>query len=173
MYSEELRWSGKAVAILFGSILGFDLLVLAPALFDRDTASGVRMVATILGITTAILVLVLLVFGKLRSAVEIDSVVTGFGPFKDRIPFSDIRSVAAVTYRFMDFGGWGLRLGRRGKMYNVPGDDYRAVEITKSDGKRVLFSSRDPEAFARAIEARLPARVGLDRNRRAPQTASP
>lgn len=67
------------------------------------------------------------------------------------IPRRDIARVAAVVYRpIREFGGWGIRFGRKGaRCYSISGD--RAVELTLTDGRRVLLGSLDPEPLAAAI----------------------
>jgi hypothetical protein len=70
-----------------------------------------------------------------------------------RVPLGQIRRVAALTYRpLADYGGWGIRRGRRGMAYNVSGS--RGVLLDLSDGKSVLIGSQRAEELARAIEER-------------------
>jgi hypothetical protein len=72
-----------------------------------------------------------------------------------RIGWDEVDTVEAKEYRpLLEFGGWGIRYGGRGrKAYNVGGN--RGVEFRLKNGKRVLFGSQRPEELARAIaEAR-------------------
>ncbi|MDN7023414.1 hypothetical protein FGU65_00610 [Methanoculleus sp. FWC-SCC1] len=72
-----------------------------------------------------------------------------------RIECDEVATIEAKEYRpLLEFGGWGIRYGGRGrKAYNVSGT--RGVEILLKSGKRVLFGSQRPEELARAIgEAR-------------------
>lgn len=68
-----------------------------------------------------------------------------------RIPWSSISSAEAITYRpLRDFGGWGIRYGRGGRRaYNVSGN--RGVELTLTDGKRIVIGSRRPDELQAAI----------------------
>jgi hypothetical protein len=76
--------------------------------------------------------------------------------FAKRIPFNEIRSVEAVTYRpLRDYGGWGIRLGREGWAYNVSGN--RGVRFHYKDGKKFLIGSQRPEELEQAIQARMSA----------------
>ena len=56
-------------------------------------------------------------------------------------PFHSIQKVEAVTYSpIMEYGGWGLRYGRKGKAYNVSGN--KAVFLTLCNEKNVLIGSQ-------------------------------
>ena len=67
-----------------------------------------------------------------------------------RIPLADIRSAREVTYdAAMDFGGYGIRSGRRGTAYIARGN--RAVELTLSNGGRLVIGSQHAAELARKI----------------------
>jgi hypothetical protein len=68
-----------------------------------------------------------------------------------RIPYEDIRTAEARTYRpIMEYGGWGIRYSRKnGKAYNVSGN--RGVQLELVNGKRVLFGSQNADELANAI----------------------
>jgi hypothetical protein len=70
------------------------------------------------------------------------------------IPWSDIRSVEALTYRpIKDFGGWGVRWATaRGIVYNARGK--RGVRMVLASGERVLVGSQRADELARAIGER-------------------
>jgi hypothetical protein len=75
-----------------------------------------------------------------------------FRPFVHReIRFQDIRRCAARTYRpIREYGGWGIRAGRRGTAYNVSGN--RGVQLELANGKPVLIGSQRAEELAQAIQ---------------------
>ena len=67
---------------------------------------------------------------------------------------ADIESAEVRTYRpIREYGGWGLRVGPSGMAWNAYGD--QGVQLVLRGGRRVLIGSQDPEALARAIQARL------------------
>lgn len=79
-----------------------------------------------------------------------------------RFLWEDIDRVEAVTYRpLRDFGGWGVRYGRRGMAYNVKGN--RGVELRLKKGPSVLIGSQRAEELAEAMARRL---AGLAETRR-------
>lgn len=79
----------------------------------------------------------------------------GFGTmFREQVPLPEIVSCEPYRYRpLADWGGWGYRLSSAGVMFNVFGDGGRAVRIKRRNGSALHFSSSDPEAVCRAIDA--------------------
>ena len=160
MYEEQLGWPSafwwaliavtaipavSCVAVLLAAPEGAILAIL-PLL---------GVVALVMGIAVA--------FRRLRIVVDEAALTVGFGPFRERLPLARIVACEATTYRWLEYGGWGirshLRQPRRGAtLYNVLGDGGRAVQVTLDDGRRVLFSSRDPAAVCQALRARRPDR---------------
>ena len=66
------------------------------------------------------------------------------------IPRSLILSAEATTYRpLRDFGGWGIRRGRRGKAYTISGKE--GVWITRTDGTALLLGSQNAAGLAEAL----------------------
>ena len=81
------------------------------------------------------------------------------------IPVSDIRSVQICTYDpIREYGGYGIRSGRRGKAYIARGR--QGVKLVLTTGATVLVGSQQPEELANAIaqltrSARSPVRAVL------------
>jgi vacuolar-type H+-ATPase subunit I/STV1 len=68
-----------------------------------------------------------------------------------KILYETISGYQVLTYRpIRDYGGWGLKHGPKGKVYNVKGN--RGVELTFTDGKTLMLGSQRPEEFALALE---------------------
>lgn len=96
----------------------------------------------------------LFLYVKLTVTVTDDAVDIRFRPLARRtIPISDIAQAEACTYSpLREYGGWGIRAGRGGKRaYNVSGD--RGVELTLTDGRKVMIGSQRPDELAQAIAA--------------------
>lgn len=72
-----------------------------------------------------------------------------------------VTKVEACTYRpLRDYGGWGVRRGRKGVAYNVSGD--RGVRLHFAEDE-ILIGSQHAEELAEAIEAaRKRARASAD-----------
>lgn len=71
-----------------------------------------------------------------------------------KISFEEINHYKVQTYNpIRDYGGWGIRCGRKGKAYNVSGN--RGVQLEFSNGEQLLIGSQRPEELARAIEMQM------------------
>jgi hypothetical protein len=123
--------------------------------------------AAIFPVFAALLALLWVGMSVLRVTVSNTDVNVQYGLFGPKIPLAAIRSAAAVSYNWAEFGGWGIRRSLGGTWaYTLPGDGGRAVKIVWTDGKGVerstLIGCGDPDALAAAIEracARTGARV--------------
>ena len=70
---------------------------------------------------------------------------------KRHIDFSEIGTCEATTYRpLRDYGGWGYRIGKRGKAYNMKGDE--GVELAMRTGESLMIGSGQATQLAQAIE---------------------
>ncbi len=142
------RWMKAVVAL---SVAGA-LLSLVAALFT-DVAPTDRVGAAVGGV---VLAAVALLFYFLRLTVRVDDALRiAFRPFLKRvIPFEEIESAEAVTYRpLREYGGWGIRCGKKGRAYTVSGKE--GVQLTLNGGKGLLLGSRRSEELARALQKRL------------------
>lgn len=101
----------------------------------------------------ALLLLVFFWFSHLEIEVRTDGLFFRYLPFHlsfRKIPLEGVTKVEAVTYSpLRDYGGWGLRLGRGGRVYNPMGN--RGVRIDYTDGSHILLGSNTPERLAEAI----------------------
>jgi hypothetical protein len=70
-----------------------------------------------------------------------------------RIPLDQVRAARAMEYdAIRDFGGYGIRSGRRGRAYIAHGNG--AVELELVDGGRLFIGSQQPARLARQIRRR-------------------
>jgi len=92
-------------------------------------------------------------FMNLTIEVHQDSIYYRFFPFHlrfRRVALEDIIECEVREYSAIrDYGGWGIRYGRKGKAYNVSGN--RGVWVRLSSGG-VMFGSQRPEGLATAVE---------------------
>jgi hypothetical protein len=147
MVVSEISWSkGSKWVLAIG--LGLEL-VLVGALVGKSEGAAIGLPLTVFFFAFAALVLGLV--QTVRVAVEGMDLIVGFKLFRRRIPLHTIDRVSPVRYRWLQWGGWGIRYRWGAVLYNVPGDQGRAVELTLRNGKKVLFSARDPEAVCTAI----------------------
>lgn len=120
-----------------------------PAISERERMTGMVVVLVVGFITGVIGVM----FSRLRIRVDAQGVRFGFGPFRSAVQAGDIAGATAGPYRWLRFGGWGIRWAwnLRDRAYSVPFVK-RGVEIRLHDGHTYFLSSRRPEALALAID---------------------
>jgi hypothetical protein len=95
---------------------------------------------------------------KLTTEVSLNGIFIRFFPmFRQTIPLSQIGSHYVRVYRpLLEYGGWGVRYGWKGKAYNVQGN--RGVQLELAQGNRLLIGTQRAEELAQAIEA---AKAGI------------
>lgn len=93
----------------------------------------------------------LIVTGFSSFTIEIDAREVrwrfGGGWFRRRAELSALRDASVTRTRWLD--GWGIRLTRRGWLYNIVGLD--AVLVRRQDGSSFLLGSDEPDRLAAAI----------------------
>lgn len=106
----------------------------------------------VVGVTSIVLVIAMIVFSTLNVRVTADALVWRFGPglLSWRIPLADIAS--ATPTRLPVMAGLGIHWIGRGWVYNVSGRD--AVEVIRVDGKVTFIGTDDAEGLAAAIDPR-------------------
>jgi hypothetical protein len=81
-----------------------------------------------------------------RNAVTINAGIFG----RETIPISEIAKVEEIQYNpIRNFGGWGVRSGLGGKIYNASGD--RAVKITLKSNKIIYIGTQHPNELVASI----------------------
>ena len=90
---------------------------------------------------------------KLETEVRSDGLYVRFFPFHIRykeFTAEDLTECCTRTYRpILEYGGWGIKFGKKGKAYNVKGN--KGVQLILKNQKRLLIGSQKPDELARAI----------------------
>jgi len=69
-------------------------------------------------------------------------------------PLETIADAEAVVYRpIREYGGWGIRFGRKGMAYNVSGNE--GVQVTLRNGKSFLLGSLRAAELGQALRSRI------------------
>jgi len=91
---------------------------------------------------------------KLIIKVDMEAINFRFVPFHKKfhqLYKSEIENFASITYNPVgDYGGWGIRNGRKGKAYNISGN--KGILIRLKSGKTILFGTQRPDAFLHALK---------------------
>ena len=84
---------------------------------------------------------------RMTTEVRPDGLYVLFSPFHRtyrRFPWGQIADFQAVTYNpILNYGGWGIRYGPKGKAYNVSGN--RGLRLAMTDGRHVMIGSSRTE----------------------------
>ena len=111
----------------------------------------------------SVMVIIAIIFGiglplftfstNLTTEVHSDGLYIRFFPFHlsfRRIAIEEIMGFEACTYNpIRDYGGWGIRYGRKGKAYNVSRN--RGVQLELLNRKHLLIGSQKPKELAEAL----------------------
>lgn len=91
---------------------------------------------------------------KLETLITAEEITVRLAPLSGRsIGLAEISEVEAITYQpLRDFGGWGIRKGRGGTMYNARGND--AVKLSLRSGEVVYIGTERPEKLVETLSAR-------------------
>lgn len=113
---------------------------------------GLSAVVHYLTVSTAILLVVALIFRSLTIEISESDLAWyfGFGWPRKRVPLSEIASVEPIQISF--WNGWGIHYTPHGWLYNVSG--YGAVAITLRNGKRFCLGTDEPEELATELRTR-------------------
>lgn len=151
LFRERQRFhhGGVGRLILVASVVALVAVAVIPA--SRGAASELP---GLFGLAIGGSVVALLFCCELRVVVRPDALHVRFFPLtrQHRYSWDEIESAQARTYRpIAEFGGWGVRFGRRGKAYNVYGN--RGVQLELTGGRRLLIGSQRADELAAAIRS--------------------
>jgi hypothetical protein len=148
MYEEQLSWPALPRGLLLLLPLPAILVLLTAPRGSAPLAPQLVPVVVILGIVAFAWSAT-----TLRLRVDPTGVTIRMGLLGEHIPHTRIVAWAPTSYRWLQWGGFGVRWRPGRKLYNVPGDKGQAVQLTLDTGQLVLCSSRDPAAVCRALDA--------------------
>lgn len=145
-YAESVpssRWTLLTVALAAAATAIAGLLSLV---------AGERLGGALLLLAGAVLGAVVLVFGRLAIRVDAGELRFGFGPLGVRLPAARIEAVEVERYRWLPYGGWGIRFATAGRRaWSVPFQG-QGVSVRTVEGTRYHLSSRRPRELAAAVE---------------------
>ena len=136
-----------ALLSLYGAV---QQLILEKPFGNNPAPDGwMIVIAIIFGIGLPIFMYMINLTTEIRS----DGLYVRFFPFHlsyIRITTQEIVSFETCTYSPLgDYGGWGIRFGKKGKAYNVSGN--RGVQLELSNGKGLLIGSQRPEELVETL----------------------
>jgi hypothetical protein len=92
---------------------------------------------------------------QLETEVRTDGVFIRYFPFHLRASWFSAQELSecyARQYRpILEYGGWGIRYGWKGRAYNVSGN--KGVQLVFTNGRRLLIGSKRPQELETAIRS--------------------
>ena len=156
---QKFRQWWRWVLVLIGPISVLGILL-------RQTLAGgmIEGIVTNSTITVFGVFMIGLVFPLMLFIMRLDTEVNQtelrirFSPFHRKwvtFGFDRINKVEPLTYSpLKDFGGWGIRYGKKGKAYNVSGN--KGILLTFYEGKSIVIGSQNHVILATKVDSRLP-----------------
>ena len=89
---------------------------------------------------------------RLETEVRADGLYVRFFPLRkqEKIAYEQIEACNATAYSpIRDYGGWGVRLGKKGQAYNVSGNE--GVQLRLAEARPLLIGSQRAAELAEAI----------------------
>ncbi len=167
-YRESVWLSLWGIGLL-GLVLGVTAGVLTGVAIrnvvgDEPIISGEGAMVFYIAFALAVLVDVFLLFNFTNLAVRVTDAGLSFryGMFGKSFEWDQITSVEATDYRWITYGGWGIRFSTGGRRAWSQLGVKRGVVVAVTEGKnqrRYFVSSRRPDELADAISA------GIERRR--------
>ncbi len=149
---------GWFTGMLLVALAAVVLVMVLPAFEPIGGGSGgIAVYYGVMTIAFAVTAFAMLTFRSLKVVVSEGQVRFGFGLLRKSIRFEQIKAIEAKRYRWLIYGGWGVRLSFSGRRaWSVPGVPAGA-ELTVEEGRRVrryFVSSRFPERLLEAMQYR-------------------
>lgn len=108
----------------------------------------------VFGFIPILLILVLFWVLKLHTSINHEGITASFEPFsffKRHYYWNEINECYVRKYSpFNEYGGWGIRVFRKTKAYNVSGN--MGIQIVTKDKKRFLIGTKKPREAERVLK---------------------
>jgi hypothetical protein len=140
------------VVVMAGLIAGFPFV--SPFFFDasnnkmdNETFSAI-LFFSLLGLS------VLLYLFRLDTEISQEGISARLFPIHRkfrRFAWRDLAKIEVRQYKpLSEYGGWGIRIGRNGKAWNISGN--QGIQLEFKDRKRLLIGTQNPEEVKVALE---------------------
>lgn len=143
----------SSVAIGGGLLLIVGQVIMGHPMGTRPMPDSLALVAGVFQTLIGLSLIWLFYASVLQVEVTPKGLFVRFFPFHlkvRQIDLSDVTAIRAVTYHpIREYGGWGLRMGRRSRCYNVRGNE--GVRIDYAHNFHLLIGSQHAEALEAAL----------------------
>ena len=159
IYTESQRFRQWWLWLLVFISPAVFLLILFNILIFEDGIQQSSIVIMVIGTMVSLAIPAFLWHTGLDTEVGRSGIRFKFRPFHRKwveYKFNEIKKAEACIYRpLMDYGGWGIRYGRKGKgkAYSVSGNS--GVLLTFNNNKKILIGSLNHKSLFSVINDRL------------------
>ena len=155
-YREEVAAPFWLQAVLFGALVAVGVALVAPLFGNGQSTASYVVYYVSMVIALALALFAFTSFRSLSVVVSDERLQVGFGPLKKSIPLQAVRSCEVEKYRWLTYGGWGIRFATKGRRaYSMPGVS-EGVQVSVEEGtkeRRYFVSSHYPERLAAALKS--------------------
>lgn len=149
----SIFFSGLGIVAIFAVLL-FRQVKQGEVIGNNPMTDTELIITSILTISVYVLIFLLLRLIRLITIISDQGIQFKYFPFHlkfHEIKKSEIESYDVITYKpIRDYGGWGIKIGKNGKAYNVYGNQGLIVKLTS--GKKVLFGTQRNDAVQYAMK---------------------
>jgi Family of unknown function (DUF6141) len=157
-FDETQKFSQTLIWIILFIALGISfvsLYLLVTSFMDGTLQiPAITFVAFLIPFLIVPIIMYIIYSAKLETNVEEDGLIYRFFPLirsSKKILWEDIEKMEIITYRpLLDYGGYGIRWGTKGKAINVSGD--KGLQIIFKDGKKLLIGTNKPDELLIALK---------------------
>lgn len=140
----------------FSKWINYGLFILTVfMLYVSVRASGTPAFLHVLfaGLIPSVLIIFLFFIATLTTNIDSAGISIKFPPlrFKNLVySWKDMENCEIRTYKpIWEYGGWGIRFGKKGKAYTVRGN--KGIQIELKNGKQVLIGTQQTEEIDKLI----------------------
>lgn len=156
VFTEQQRFRVKVFWYVLIPAMILSYGVTLPGLWGDDWQGALMAVAIMTAIFVPIILGVLL--GVLHTRIDQEGVHYKYAPFQRKyrtIKWTEMKRVYVKQYdAFGDYGGWGIRWGADGWLYNMQGN--MGLMIHKTKGTDILLGTQKPEEMERIMLEHVP-----------------
>ncbi len=120
------------------------IAILIPLLFYPRRDAEILLI-----LLAAIFISILLMFYRYSLIITSDGIMVGFPVWKAKIRWSDVANVETCDLKFIQVGGYGIRVtmhgGKRMLVINIHRKKYVLLEMKRGKYPYVAFSTENPE----------------------------
>ncbi len=154
LFEEVQLFTKKATQDFFKIIIGLLLLGSIVSFFTASQSSEQLGTGLLTGSMIAALIGILLGRARLITRICSDGIYVRYPPLLGGFSFFSWESIDRVSLRtynpLTEYGGWGIRIGPRGRAYNVSGTI--GIQLELRDGGKLLIGTNEPEKVAAILQ---------------------